>query len=214
MYTWENTGRLFSYQHPPLKNIRSSVLCFAFFTSNQIPFVLCTFLYLQNVLLEKHKHVTMRTLWSVSHTLNAAPWSSHLRFCFLPRGWAWAYRDSVLSLCLFFTNLGFSWKTGHYACVSLDHALAAWAQTKVVSNWVNLISGQESWPSWWCLTLSSGKPDVADRKPRLWLGHLEATRWLQRHTHKHTHRKKNPLSNSLQAVKSNAEHSGDWQPRH
>lgn len=36
-------GRLCSYQHkPPFKNMRASVLCFAFFTSNQIPFALGT----------------------------------------------------------------------------------------------------------------------------------------------------------------------------
>lgn len=212
MYTWENTGRLFSYQHPPLKNIRSSVLCFAFFTSNQIPFVLCTFLYLQNVLLEKHKHVTMRTLWSVSHTLNAAPWSSHLRFCFLPRGWAWAYRDCLISLFVFHQSRlflenrplrmcklrscfgGMSPNQGGLKLSEFDKWARELAQLMVPHTelWQARCSWQEA-----KAVVGSSRSDKMTAK-----------------AHTHTHRKKNPLSNSLQAVKSNAEHSSDWQPRH
>ncbi len=53
-------------------------------SSHQIKFLLrsALVLYLQNVLLEQHKHVTMRTLWGVSHRVKPASWSNHLHFCF------------------------------------------------------------------------------------------------------------------------------------
>lgn len=113
-------------------------------------------------------------------------------------GWFWAYQDSVLSLCLFFTNVGFSWKTGHYACVSLDHTLAAWAHTsrQAQIEWC-LISGAlaegASWPHavmWqiWHVWQYS--------RSALWLGHHRATRWLPRPTKSSLHLLKqvNPLA--------------------
>lgn len=56
----------------------------ALHSSHQIKFLLrsALVLYLQNVLLEQHKHVTMRTLWGVSHRVKPASWSNHLHFCF------------------------------------------------------------------------------------------------------------------------------------
>ena len=96
----------------PSKNMRASALCFAFFSSNQIPFALCTcplspecaFRAAQTC----HDEDTQR---GVSHRVKPAS-QNHLHFCFfLPlMAELVAYQQSVLSLCLFFTNVGFSWK--------------------------------------------------------------------------------------------------------
>lgn len=64
-------------------------------------------------------------------------------------GWVWAYQESVLSLCLFFTNVGFSCKTGHYACVSLNHASHEPTLRHSQIEW-GLIRGQETSPGWRC----------------------------------------------------------------
>lgn len=55
----------------------------ALHSSHQIKFLLrsALVLYLQNVLLEQHKHVTMRTLWGGSHRVKPASWTNHLHFC-------------------------------------------------------------------------------------------------------------------------------------
>lgn len=126
IYTRENKGRLCSYQQlPPFKNIRASALCFAFFASNQIPFVLCTcplspecaFWAAQTCHNEDTEE--FHTDWNqlLGQIICISTFASH--------GCAWAYQKSFLSPRLFFTNVGFSWKTDHYACVCLDHALAA-----------------------------------------------------------------------------------------
>lgn len=95
----------------------------ALHSSHQIKFLLrsALVLYLQNVLLEQHKHVTMRTLRGVSHRVKPASWSNHLHF--LPFCLSWAELRSLSTVCLIFlfvfSPMTFSWKTGHYACVSL-----------------------------------------------------------------------------------------------
>lgn len=97
----------------------------ALHSSHQIKFLLrsALVLYLQNVLLEQHKHVTMRTLWGVSHRVKPASWSNYLHFCScLSRLSLGLSRVCLISLFVFH-HVGFSWKTGHYACVSLDHTL-------------------------------------------------------------------------------------------
>lgn len=49
-------------------------------SSHQIKFLLCSalVLYLQNVLLKQHKHVTMRTLWGVLHRVKPDSWSNQI----------------------------------------------------------------------------------------------------------------------------------------
>lgn len=120
-------GRLCSYQQkaPPSKNMRASVLCFAFFTSNQIPFALgscplspeCAFRAAQTC----HNEDTVRSFTQESNQ----PLGRII--CISESGLIESL--SYLFVC-FFTNVGFSWKTGHYACVSLDHALAAKATSR------------------------------------------------------------------------------------
>lgn len=175
--TWEGCGLISN--HPPPKTYMHPLS--AWHSSHQIKFLLCSalVLYLQNVLLEQHKHVTMRTLERLSHRVKAVSWLNHLHFLPWPLR-PEAYQNSFLSLCLFFTIVGFSWKTVHYACVSLDHGLAAKAKIKVVWNWVSLIKWYVRSPIGLCQDgRNSGKRDGADRKPGQWLGHLWVSRWLQ-----------------------------------
>lgn len=78
--TWDSCALISN--HPPSKTYVHP-LC-ALHSSHQIKFLLrsALVLYLQNVLLKQHKHVTMRTLWGVSHRVKPASWSNHLHFCF------------------------------------------------------------------------------------------------------------------------------------
>lgn len=161
---------------PPLpnsfKNIQASALSFAFFASNQIPFVLCTCpLSLKCVfgVTKKKKHVTMRTLREVSHRWKPATLKS---FAFLPEPLAPGLIKSMfLSLCLFFAKCRlFLENRPRHMC---ELRSCFWgrrkAQIKADSKWVSLTSGQ-------CqdgLTQHSGRPDEADRKLELKLGHLK-----------------------------------------
>lgn len=95
-------GRFSSYQQPTALSKTYTHPLSALHSSHQIKFLLRSslVLYLQNVLLEQHKHVTMRTLWGVSHRVKPASWSFTFLF-FASHGPARAYQELSLSLCLF-----------------------------------------------------------------------------------------------------------------
>lgn len=109
-----------------------------------------------------------------------------------------AYQKYALSLCLFFANVGLSWKTGHYACVSLDHASASirpdegGLKLTEPDNWSRVPGGPHTafWPT--------------ATEPEWQSGHLKATTWPLGWTTKK--RKKNQTSGVNPIVAVNDKH--------
>lgn len=110
---------------------------------------------------------------------------------------------SYLFVC-FSPMSAFPGKAGHYACLSLDHTLAAWPPTSRQARIERcLISGAlaegASWPhvemlQIWHIWQYS--------RSALWLGHHRATRWLPRPTKPSLHLLKqvNPLAKASTAA--------------
>lgn len=115
---------------------------------------------------------------------------------FASRGWAQAYQEAFLSLCLFFTNEGFSWKTGHYACVSLDHAFGGISPHQGGLK----LSELDKWAKEWSQLTVPGWPHtvLAGQK---WLTGSQGLRWviLERQNGEHQPTKPSPPLSNLSA---------------
>lgn len=155
------------YQQTPLfKNIQASALCFTFFASNQIPPALCTCPLSPECAFgatQTCQHEDTVRSFTQSRTSILA---TSFTFLLAPLT---AYQKYALSLCLFFANVGLSWKTGHYACVSLDHASAS---VRPDEGGLKLTE-PDKWPR------VPGGPHTAfwptATEPEWQLGHLKAT---------------------------------------
>lgn len=121
----QRLSNLPSYQraaHPPplFKNIRVSAFCFAFFTSNQIPFAPCTcplspecaFRAAQTC----HSEDTERRFTQRESSFSVRIIYISV-FCLLVAEHELIKNLSYLLVCFSSVEEGFSWKTGRNACV-------------------------------------------------------------------------------------------------
>lgn len=185
----------------------------ALHSSHQIKFLLrsALVLYLQNVLLEQHKHVTMRTHSEEFHT----EWNQPLGqiICIsafsASHGWARAYQQSVLSLCLFFTNVGFSWKNRPLHMCKLRSRFGGISPDQGGLK----LSELDKWAREWPRLTVPGWPHT-----ELW----QARRgWQEARTvvgssqiDRMAAQAQKTLSTRLEAVQFIAKRTSDWQPRY